>query len=222
AVIHLAALVGDPLCHREPQRAVEVNYLATKYLARACGKAKVRLIFASTCSVYGVKNEMCREEGTDPEPFSVYGLTKLKAETDVLDAGGIAFRMATIYGVSPRMRFDLVINEFIREAKTEKRIRIFGGSQIRPFLEIGSAARTYIDCLKSDQSGEIFNLSDGSITLLELGKNIGEIFGCRVDVIPELVDKRSYAIDPSKAINMLGFKPKPIMDGIEEMKSLPL
>ena len=216
AVIHLAALVGDIICHREPQRAVEVNYLATKYLARACKKKDVRLIFASSCSVYGVKNEICTEE-TDPEPYSVYGITKLKAEDDVLVAGGIALRKATIYGASPRMRYDLVINEFVRGARKDGEIRVFGGSQKRPFLEIKSAVEAYVSCLKSNQSG-VFNISDEGVTLLELGNMVGEIFGCRVKVIPEIVDKRSYIIDPSKAVKTLGFKLKPLTEGLIDMK----
>jgi len=220
AIIHLAALVGDIICHNEPQRAVEVNFLATKYLARACREKGVKLIFASTCSVYGVKNELCKED-TEPEPFSVYGLTKLKAEDEVLDANGIVLRMATIYGISPRMRYDLVINEFVREAKTQGRISIFGGSQMRPFLEINSAAEAYVKCLTSERSG-IFNLADASVSLLGLGKIIGEVFACRVNVIPEIVDKRSYAIDLSRAIAVLGFEPKQLREGIIGMKSLRL
>ena len=217
AVIHLAALVGDIICHKEPQRAVEVNYLATKYLARACKKKDVKFIFASSCSVYGVKNEVCTEE-TDPEPYSVYGITKLKAEDDVLAAGGIALRKATIYGASPRMRYDLVINEFVRGAKKDGEIRVFGGSQKRPFLEINSAVAAYVACLKSNQSG-VFNISDEGVTLLELGKMVGEIFGCKVRVILEIVDKRSYVIDPSYAIRELGFKPKRLKEGLMQMKS---
>lgn len=218
AVIHLAALVGDIICQGEPQRAVEVNYLATKYLAHACKKKDIRLVFASTCSVYGVKNGTCTEE-TEPEPFSVYGLTKLKAEDDVLAAGGTVLRMATLYGISPRMRYDLAINEFVRGAKTEGAINVFGGSQMRPCLELSSAVGTYIRCLKSDLSG-IFALADENISLLALGKMVGEIFGCKVNVIPEIVDKRSYIVDPSKAIRVLGFRPKPLKEGIYEMKGL--
>lgn len=219
AVIHLAALVGDIICHREPQRAVEVNYLATKYLARACRKAGVKLIFASTCSVYGIKNEVCYEH-TDPEPFSVYGITKLKAESDVLDAGGIAFRMATIYGISPRMRYDLVINEFVREAKIDKLINIFGGRQMRPFLEIQSAVRAYMEGLSSEISGEIINLADESITILELGKMVQDVFGCAINIIPEIVDKRSYSIDSTRAIGLLNFRPERLREGIEAMRPL--
>ena len=142
AVIHLAAIVGDEACHQKPGNAVEVNFLATKYLAKSCKEASKRLIFSSSCSVYGVKHGMSNEQ-TDPEPYSVYGLTKLKAEEDVLKAGGVVFRLGTVYGISPRMSYILVINEFVRAAKTGRPITIFGGGQIRPFLEINSAVRAF-------------------------------------------------------------------------------
>lgn len=217
AVIHLAALVGDAICNKDPQRAVEVNYLGTKYLSQACKKAGVKLVFASTCSVYGVKNNLCKED-TDPEPFSLYGITKLKAESDVLNAGGIVLRMGTLYGISPKMRYDLVVNEFVRKAKVDKVVSVFGGSQMRPFLEIKNAASAYLQCLKSDISGEIFNLADENITILKLAQIIQEIFGCEINILPEIVDKRSYMVDSSKAIKTLNFQPKPIKEGIEEMK----
>lgn len=217
-VIHLAAVVGDAACNKEPQRAVEINYLATKYLSQACKKAKARLIFASTCSVYGVKKELCKEAEADPEPFSLYGITKLQAESDILSAGGVVLRMGTLYGISPRMRYDLVTNEFVRKAKINKIISVFGGNQTRPFLEINNAASTYLKCLKSSISGELFNLADGNITILQLAQTVQEIFGCEIDVLREIADKRSYMVDSSRAVKILGFKPKQIKEGVEAMK----
>ena len=223
-VIHLAAIVGDAACNKEPQQAVEVNYLATKYLSQACKKAGTkRLIFASTCSVYGVKNEVCVEDKTDAEPFSLYGITKLKAEDDVLSSGGIILRMGTLYGISPKMRYDLVVNEFIKKVMADKPITVFGGNQKRPFLEIKNAANTYLQSLKSNLAGEILNISDENITILELAKIIQKEFRCEVEVMPEIVDKRSYKVDCSKATKALNFMPQPIEKGIKEMKKwLPL
>ena len=219
AVIHLAALVGDQVCHERPERAVEVNFLATKSLARACHEAGVKLIFASTCSVYGVKQGLSNEE-TEPEPYSVYGLTKLKAEEDVLRASGVVFRLGTVYGISPRMSYILVINEFVKAAKTEGIITVFGGAQMRPFLEIRSAVAAFRSCLRSKISGEIINIADENISLSNLGMLVAETFSCKIKTIPEIVDRRSYMADNSKAVRLLGFKPKALKDGIREMKSL--
>ncbi len=219
AVIHLAAIVGDEPCHVRPQRSVELNYLATKYLAKACHEAGIKLIFASTCSVYGVKYELCTEE-TEPEPFTVYGLTKFAAESDVLKAGGTVFRLATVYGLSPKIRYDLVINEFARAALAGCAITVFGGKQCRPFLEINSAVRAFKTGLKSDTKGELFNIADANINLRELGKLVGDTFGCAVKTIPEVVDRRSYTVANSKAVKMLGFRPYPLEEGIKAMKGL--
>lgn len=219
AVIHLAAIVGDQACHERPERAVEVNFLATKYLAQACREAGARLIFASTCSVYGVKQGLS-DEKTEPEPYSVYGLTKLKAEEDILKANGIVFRLGTVYGISPRMSYILVINEFVKAAKTDGIITVFGGTQMRPFLEIRSAVAAFRNCLRSKIAGEIINIADENISLSNLGKLVAETFNCKIKTIPEIVDRRSYAADNSKGIRLLGFKPIALREGIKEMKTL--
>lgn len=221
AVIHLAALVGDQVCHERPERAVEVNFLATKYLARACHEAEVKLIFASTCSVYGVKQGLSNE-GTEPEPYSVYGLTKLKAEEDVLKANGVVFRLGTVYGISPRMSYILVINEFVKVAKREGIITVFGGGQMRPFLNIENAAMAFRSCLRKDITGEIINIADENISLSDLGTLVADIFGCKIKTIPEIVDRRSYLADNTKAVRLLGFKPKALRDGIREMMALTI
>jgi nucleoside-diphosphate-sugar epimerase len=220
-VIHLAAIVGDETCNQKPGSAVEVNFLATKYLAKACCEAGTRLIFSSTCSVYGVKHGLSNEE-TDPEPYSVYGLTKLKAEEDVLKAGGVVFRLGTVYGISPRMSYILVINEFVRAAKTGRAITVFGGGQMRPFLEVHSAVRAFCAAVKSDIRGEIINIADVNISLRQLGDTVCDIFGGTVKYIPEMVDRRSYQVDNSKAIRLLDFKPVRIAEGLKPMKALTI
>jgi nucleoside-diphosphate-sugar epimerase len=219
-VIHLAAVVGDEACHEKPGQAVATNYLATKYLARACREAAVRLIFASTCSVYGVKRGRSTEE-TDPEPYSVYGLTKLAAEKDVLAGGGTVFRLGTVYGISPRMSYILVLNEFVRLARTKAAITVFGGAQVRPFLEINSAVRAFgAGLIANNTAGQVINIVDANITLGELGKLVGDIFDCAVLTRPEMVDRRSYEVDNAKAIKLLGFQPQPLKEGITAMRSL--
>src|SRR4051794_2068712 len=116
AVVHLAAVVGFGACNADPRRAESTNVEGTRTLLahRQRGQA---LLFASTGSVYGAVPEGECHEGLDPAPLSLYGRTKLAAERLVLDAGGVAFRFATAFGMSPRMRVDLLINEFVYAAK---------------------------------------------------------------------------------------------------------
>ena len=118
------------------------------------------------------------------------------------------------------MRYDLVINEFVRGARTEGAITVFGGGQMRPFLEINSAVRAFSQGIKSNYRGEIFNIVDVNVNLRELGKIVGNIFGCTVKTIPEIVDRRSYSVDNFKAMKSLNFKPQDLAEGIGKMKVL--
>jgi nucleoside-diphosphate-sugar epimerase len=212
-VIHLAAVVGDEACHVSPARAVETNYLATKYLAHACQQASVRLFFTSTCSVYGVKRGISTEL-TEPEPYSVYGLTKLAAEKDVINARGTVFRLATVYGFSPRMSYILVINEMIRLARETGTITIFGGEQVRPFVKINSLVQAFLAALPVATDGEIINIVDENITLGALGELIGRIFNCKIITRPEIVDRRSYEVVNAQAIRLLAFRSIPLEEGL--------
>ncbi|MEX2704317.1 MAG: NAD-dependent epimerase/dehydratase family protein, partial [Candidatus Freyrarchaeum guaymaensis] len=142
AVVHLAAIVGDPSCTRIPERAIGINYLATKALAETSKYFQVnRFIFASTCSVYGtspVPDALLSEESTT-NPLSLYAEMKLKAEQALREIADGNFsptilRFGTLYGVSPRMRFDLVINLLTAKAIFDKKITIEGGLQWRPFV----------------------------------------------------------------------------------------
>ena len=130
-VIHLAAIVGEPLCNKIPETAKQINELATKQIVDSCKKAGVqRLIFASTCSNYGSALETVNED-TPLESLSLYSETKVKSELNILNSQDKNFepcvlRFATAYGLSPRMRFDLLLQEFIRDALIDKKISIFG------------------------------------------------------------------------------------------------
>jgi nucleoside-diphosphate-sugar epimerase len=117
------------------------------------------------------------------------------------------------------MSYILVINEFVRLAKTKGAVTVFGGDQMRPFLEINSAVRAFCAGVKSNIAGQVINIVDANIALGGLGKIVGEIFGCTVRTITEIIDRRSYQVDNTKAVRVLDFKPKPLKDGIEAMKS---
>jgi len=166
-VIHLAAIVGEPLCNKIPEIAKQINELATKKIVDSCKKAGVqRFIFASTCSNYGSALETVNED-TPLESLSLYSETKVKSELNVLNSQDKNFepcvlRFATAYGLSPRMRFDLILQEFIRDALIDKKISIFGPNHWRPLVHVDDIAFACITAIENSKniSGEIYNVGD--------------------------------------------------------------
>ncbi|MDA0587172.1 MAG: NAD(P)-dependent oxidoreductase [Planctomycetota bacterium] len=229
AVIHLAAIVGDPACALDNETTIAVNYAAAKMmsqLARANGISRV--VFASTCSVYGESEEI-RTEESDPRPVSLYATTKVDAERILLDADNGIFRptilrFATAYGWSHRPRFDLVANLFAAQAVTENHIRVFNGDQWRPFIHTRDIARACVLAMEAPLSkvgGQIFNVGDHSqnFTLTQLGEIVGTaVPGTIVEAVSNDEDPRNYRVDFTKIQKVLGFRASvDLKDGIEEM-----
>jgi len=217
AVVHLAAIVGDPACRSLPSNTVETNYLATKMLAEACKYHQVnRFIYASTCSVYGLGNEVLTEESPTC-PVSLYARTKIRSEEGILSMKDSSFspcamRMSTLHGLSPRMRFDLVVNTFSMHAVVHKEITIHGGEQWRPLLHVEDAADAYVKCLRAPLSlikGQIFNVgcSKQNYQIAELGQVISEVVpGTRIVKRAMNGDIRDYRVSFNKIQDLLGFK----------------
>ncbi len=231
AVIHLASIVGDPAGSINPQQTLESNYFATKSLAEICKYNQInRFIFASSCSVYGAtETEDLINEDSELNPVSLYAETKIRSEEELLkmtdsNFAPTIFRMATLCGLSPRMRFDLVINTLTAKAVFEKMIPIFGGEQWRPFLDVEDAAEAYIKCLESPISkikGTIFNIggNNNNHKLIEIGEKIKDIIpSAEIKINKESKDDRNYKVSFDKAEEILNFKPnKKIENGIKEM-----
>ena len=216
AVVHLAGIVGDAACNKEPTKAVETNYLTTKKIAKEFARTNKKMVFASTCSVYGASNSL-QTEDTDPSPLSLYGLTKLQSEKPVLDARGVVLRFATLHGNSPKIRFDLVVNEFARRAIVDRKIAVFGGNQIRPFLHVLDAAEA-ISLAITGETG-VYNVGSENMTILELANRIKGMTQCDIEIVAEITDRRSYAIDSSKMTIKLGLRyTKKIEDTVNELK----
>jgi len=139
AVIHLASIVGQQASNLNQKVTMEINYLATKNIAELCKLHGVDVfIFASTCSVYGASPNHLSDEWSTTCPVDLYGETKIKSEAAILDIFPEAtiLRMATLFGFSPRMRFDLAVNRFVAQAIQDKKVTVFGGQQYRPFLHV--------------------------------------------------------------------------------------
>lgn len=168
AIVHLAGIANDPSCALNAEMAADVNVESTKELARLAAHAGVRrFVLASSCAVYGRGLFDLLDEETPPNPVSPLGESKLAAEQALLSIDGGHFepviaRCATLYGTSPRMRFDLAINLMVADALRDGRIIVRGGGhQWRPFLHVADAARGYWELLKAPAvkvRGQVFNL----------------------------------------------------------------
>jgi len=229
AVIHLAAIVGDPACALDGDTTIAVNYAAAKMmaqLARANGIS--RFVFASTCSVYG-ESEDIRTEESDLNPISLYATTKIDAERALLEGADEVFqptilRFATAYGWSHRPRFDLVANLFSAQAVTDKKIRIVNGESWRPFVHTRDIARACVIAMEAPLSKvgcEIFNVGDHSqnFTLKQLGDIVAAAEpGLNIEEVSAREDMRNYRVDFTKIQRVLGFRcHTPLTEGIREM-----
>jgi nucleoside-diphosphate-sugar epimerase len=155
AVVLLAAIVGDPASKVRPTETIETNVLAAQALASACKLHHInRFLYASTCSVYGIGADLL-DENAPLNPVSLYARTKIESEKIILAMGNEYFsptilRMGTIYGYSPRMLFDLVVNTMSMKSFVDGKIQVFGGRQWRPLLAVEDAAEVYVRCLEAD------------------------------------------------------------------------
>jgi len=224
-VIHLAALVGDQVCDLNKDLAIKTNFLTTERLATLCKKMNIKLIFASTCSVYGAsKTQNLITEESKVVPLSIYSLSKLAAEESILrlankDFKPIVFRMGTIHGYSPRMRFDLVGNTFIAKAIQEKKISVYGGNQWRPLSHIKDIVKAYLNAINSNKSG-VFNLGGKNYRIIDLAKSIASYIPCEIITYKELKDLRNYKVSSKKAQKSLGIQfEHGIEESIKEIKS---
>jgi nucleoside-diphosphate-sugar epimerase len=206
-VIHLAAIVGEPACNVDIVEATEINFVATRQIAELCRERRRKVIFASTCSVYGANSGGLLTENSSIYPLSVYALSKIAAEEAILGrcSNAVVFRLGTLFGLSPRMRFDLVVNRFIAQTIQEKKITVLGGAQIRPFVHVMDVAEAFYRAVLSDASG-IYNIGGTNIPILDLARKIQEEMPCEVSVYSEIRDPRNYAVDSNKAIETFGLQ----------------
>ena len=229
SVIHLGAIVGDPACNLDEDVTINVNLIATQVLAQQAKLANVdRFLFASTCSVYGACDETL-DERSEVRPVSLYGNSKLAAEQVLWDMADDDFmptimRFATIYGLSGRTRFDLVVNLMAAQAKLEGQITVFGGEQWRPFVHVQDAARAIsmiVDAPKDDVGNQILNVGSDSqnYTIQQIAEAVhDQVVGSKLIIDNEEIDVRNYRVSFRKIQEMLGFEPKWTLDsGIQQV-----
>jgi nucleoside-diphosphate-sugar epimerase len=228
-VIALAAIVGDPACNLDPEETINRNYMATKLLVEACNLYGVRrLVFASSCSVYGASDTGMLTERSRLNPVSLYARTRVLSENCIFDRPGnvepVVLRLSTVFGLSPRMRFDLVVNTLTVRAVVDKQISVFGGDSWRPNVHCRDAARAFLMAFEAPASavaGEIFNV--GGDTLNHRIKDIASMVlsvvdGAQAVIQDEVVDPRNYRVSFEKIRTRIGFEPEfQVLDGIKEV-----
>ncbi len=221
-VIHLAAIVGYPACKARPGLAHDINYFGTKNLVKHCN---VPIIYASTGSNYGHVKEICYEK-TPLNPLTEYGQSKAKAEEEIKKTDHVIYRFSTGFGLSPRMRLDLLVNDFLFRAVREKELIVYEKDYWRSFIHIKDMARSLIFAIENydEMKNQVFNIGskDCCMTKEDVALKIKEY----VDYYLKFAnfghdpDQRNYRVSFQK-INFLGFKTKyNIDDGIEEMLNL--
>ena len=221
SVVWMAALVGDGACSINPAITNDINFKSVEFLAE---NFDGKIIFFSTCSVYGAQDDILNED-SKTNPLSVYASTKLEAEKLLIKKDALIFRLGTLFGVGDlfsRIRMDLVVNVLTAKAILEKKLTVFGGAQYRPLLHVKDAARIIRDSISSKNKG-IYNLHLENTKIIDLAENIKNHFE---DVQIEKVnikfqDARNYRADGSKLKKDFNFIPKySVDDGINEVKKL--
>lgn len=218
-VIHLGAIVGDPACALDEELTIETNLLATRMIAEVTkGQGIERFIFASTCSVYGASDQYL-DERSSLNPVSLYARSKIACENMLLTMKSDSFcpvilRFGTIYGLSGRTRFDLVVNLLSAKAVVDGVITVYGGSQWRPFLHVNDAAlAVYLACGAPRQALQetIFNVGsdEQNCTLGDLGRQIWKMVpAAELQFFEENVDRRNYRVNFNRIRKSLGFRPE--------------
>lgn len=227
-IVHTAGLSNDPMADFNPRANFEINTKATIRFAKICKEKRVKkFIFASSASIYDKKNagSILQDEKSNVSPTAAYSLSKFKAEKGILKLASnnfcpIIFRQGTVYGYSPRLRYDLVVNTMLKDSLANKTINVFAqGTQWRPLVDVTDVAKAYVLALESENKnicGEIFNLLYKNFTMLELSKEIRSAllsnFAMNIQVE---VDKslksgtgRNYKISNDKLKKYFGWAPK--------------
>jgi nucleoside-diphosphate-sugar epimerase len=231
-VVHLAAIVGDPACARDPQASHEVNVEGSRALIADAAAAGVeRFVFASTCSNYGRMADPTVPIAEDGRlsPVSLYAEQKVAIERTLLEGhhGGLrptCLRLATVYGIAPRMRFDLTVNEFTRDLWDGRTLEVFGERFWRPYVHVREAGRAIgmvLDAPLDQVGGQVFNVGDSAenyrkIDLVEIIRDKVPDPG-EVRFVARAEDPRDYKVSFEKIASQLGFRPRrTVPDGVEE------
>jgi nucleoside-diphosphate-sugar epimerase len=219
AVVWLAAIVGDGACAINPALTKEVNHDSVKWLSE---NFDGRIIFMSTCSVYGAQDGILTED-SPTNPLSLYAQTKLEAESYLKDKNAIIFRLGTLFGLGDsysRIRLDLVVNTLTARAISDGELTVFGGEQYRPLLHVKDVAQMIAKSIETDHVG-IYNLHQDNMTIKKLAELVRAYIPCKLNMVETTFeDSRNYRVSSKKA-ESVGFERKhEVLDGVMELKEL--
>lgn len=221
SIIHLSSIANDPCGDLDPQLTWEVSALATMQLADRARRRGIRhFIYASSGSVYGVKEEEQVTEELELTPISEYNKTKMVAERVLLsysnDMAVQIVRPATVCGYSPRMRLDVSVNMLTMQALTHGRITVFGGNQVRPNIHIDDITDTYLHLLEHPDLTGVYNAGFENISILDIARMVAQHVPTEI-VVTESNDPRSYRVNSDKLL-ATGFSPrKSVQIAIQEL-----
>lgn len=215
AIIHLSSIANDPCGDLDPKLTWEVSALATMQLADKAKRHGIkRFIYASSGSVYGIKEELNVTEDLELKPISEYNKTKMVGERVLLsyqdDMVVQIVRPATVCGLSPRMRLDVSVNLLAMQALSKGKITVFGGAQTRPNIHIDDITDLYIYLLDHPEITGIYNAGFENISILDIAKIVTKYVPVEI-VVTESSDPRSYRMNSDKLL-ATGFKPKKTVD----------
>ena len=217
-VVHLAALVGEPVCKKNKDIIYDINTLSTQFISDVCKNNNKQLVFLSTCSNYGKNSDIVNEK-SELNPLGLYSDSKIKSENYIIDnlETHLILRCATLFGISHRMRIDLTINQFIFEGIRDRYIGIFGEMTWRPFLYVDDACNMIILSIENKLQG-VYNLGDDSLnfTKRDIVDNLKKC-GMNFDIkFVDFDDPRDYRVDFSKIKSALNYTIQfPLDKGIE-------
>jgi nucleoside-diphosphate-sugar epimerase len=230
AVADLAALSNDPSGELDPELTLAINHAGRVRVARAAKRAGVtRYVLSSSCSVYGHADGEPLQEGGPKKPLTTYARANLRAEEETLplserDFSTTVMRNATVFGLSPRMRFDLVVNLMTLHAVDRGKITIMGGGrQWRPLIHVQDVAHAFATAIEAPVecvSGEVFNIGKENAQVLSIAYIVREAlpFPLQIEVAPDDPDRRDYNVSFAKAKQQLGFEARrSIADGAREI-----
>lgn len=223
-ILHLAGIVGAPACDRDPIDADTTNVSGTQIVCEVAAVGRKRVVFASTASCYGAQRETCTE-ATPLSPLSRYGRNKAEAERLVVGVQGVVLRLATLFGASPRMRWDLLPHDFAWQAVHRRALEVYQPAAIRPFLHVEDAASAFVWAARSKRAveGQIYNVGDPDsvVTKRWVAERLQVITGCTVEEGEGAdVDGRNYDVSVQKILREAWGPTRHLIGALEQVVGL--